>query len=308
MRLSLQEKIALIYTSAGSQRNVAALIGVSHQKIGRVLRTGQEGGYLPTSRVLTDPGLIAAVENAFEIHKDITKGQARADQLPYVADVPIFSARMLHKDGQRGDRVEAEHLHWLPDKLRDAWIAGIHASKKYAVISAGSVISMMDYNRAAQSLAKGKYRDDVKLSHATTFMISTILAAFDQTGNEAILDTLPPRFRTKEGLRSMGSPDIARIFLSLQRLQLPVILGRVQTPYVSISEGSRVDDTIANINARLNEKHAGAVGEPGTRLADRILLQVDTRNGKDAKFRSANTRASKPRKARRNQKGNKSRR
>ena len=36
--LTLADKLALIYTGAGSQRNVAALTGLSHQKVGRILK------------------------------------------------------------------------------------------------------------------------------------------------------------------------------------------------------------------------------------------------------------------------------
>ena len=39
--LTSQAKLALAITSAGSQRNLAKLLGVTHQKVGRWLREGE---------------------------------------------------------------------------------------------------------------------------------------------------------------------------------------------------------------------------------------------------------------------------
>lgn len=300
MKLSLQDKVALIYSAQGSQRATARFMGLSHQQVGRLLRIGQEGGYSPKSRVLSNEFLPLLVDQAFADHKQIVKARARADDLPYSNAVPIYSARMLFSDGMRGDRVEANHLHWLSDNLRNAWILEVKRSQKYAQVSVGSIVSLVDYNRLAQNSQKKQYRDSQQLANAKSFLIQTLLRAAEQTGSDTPLNIIPPHLRTKEGIENMGSSDIASLSRKLQSLKLGTITGRIQTPYIPMTSGFTDDDVLLNVNARLNEKHAGAVGDPGTVLADRILLQVDTRNEKDKRFRAANARPTKPRKARRN--------
>lgn len=300
MKLSIQDRVALIYSAQGSQRATARFLGLSHQQVGRLLRIGQKGGYPLNSRVLKNEFLPLIVNQAFEEHKQIVRARARADDLPFSAAVPIYSARMLFSDGVRGDRVEANHLHWLSDSLRNAWILDIKKSRKYAQISIGSIVSLVDYNRLAQNAQKAQYRDDPKLQQAKSFLLNALVRAADQTGSDAPLDIVPKHLLTADGIKEMSSSDIAQISRKLQALKLETVTGRVQTPYVPMTQGFSNDDVLMSIDARLSEKHAPAVGEPGTVLADRILLQVDTRNEKDKKFRDANKRQAKPRKARRN--------
>lgn len=158
MNLTLREKIALIYTSAGSQRNVAALVGVSHQKIGRILKAGYEGGYPLNSRVLHDPGLSAAVNVALSIHVDLARDRARRDKIPFSADVPVYYARMPKVDGTPGDRVAALNTHWLPDRVRNAWIAWIQRSRKFYAASVQSIINLKFYNNRAEKFHQGAPR------------------------------------------------------------------------------------------------------------------------------------------------------
>jgi hypothetical protein len=159
LKLSLADKVALIYTLAGSQRGAASLIGVSHQKVGRILRTGYEGGYRANSRALDDPGLIAAVNQAFAIHSQVSRQQARAHDLPFNAAIPVFYERKPLPDGRIGDRVVALHTHWLSDRLRNAWIASLQKSGKFYAASISSIVDLVLYSKRATVNQRGPYMD-----------------------------------------------------------------------------------------------------------------------------------------------------
>ena len=274
MKLSLQDQVALIYSSQGSQRATAALLGVSHQKVGRILRAGSEGGYKADGPAMSDPGLSRAVHVAFEIHKGITRGQARADGLPYSADVPVFIQRMeytpwewkptgyeIFKGGKwqpeykkgpkldahgrpvviRGDRVAAQNVHWLSDKLRNRWITTMQRTGKFDNASVGSIVDLVLYSRQADLREAAQSFDEVKSAHA-----QTILATIERN----------------------------------------IVNARVFTKYTPMHPGLNERAVIADITNKLRQKHEPATGSRGTRLADEILLQVNTKNGQAQDFRN----------------------
>ncbi len=164
MSLTLREKIALIYTLAGTQRKTAALIGVSHQKVGRVLHEQS------SDRVLKDPAFVAQVDAAFQIHKDITRQVARQHALPFDPRYPVFIQRMPFKDGTLGDRVAAMHTHWLPDHIRNAWLVAMKQSEKFVAASVGSIVNLIAYTKRADALQGKKYRDPEKRAHRDTIV------------------------------------------------------------------------------------------------------------------------------------------
>ena len=164
MKLSLRDKVSLIYTLAGSQRGIASLVGVSHQKIGRILHAPEHGGYAPNSRALTDPGLIAAVNQAFEIHRQVCKSQAVVHGLPYSSAVPIFYERKPLRDGTLGDRVAALHTHWVSDELKATFLAIMQRSGRFAAASLGSVVDLVVYSRRADKMQGRKYRDNKRIN------------------------------------------------------------------------------------------------------------------------------------------------
>lgn len=147
-------------SSAGSQRSLADLIGVSHQIVGRILRAGDEGGYKLTGYAMTDPGLIAAVNLAFEIHRDMVKGQCRAHGLPYDPEIPIFIQRMPHADGKLGDRILVDHTHWISDKILQRWLSRAQKTGKYYAASVGSVVDLVVYSKRADTEHRGRQRNE----------------------------------------------------------------------------------------------------------------------------------------------------
>lgn len=156
MKLSLQDKIALIYSLTGSQRQTAEFIGISHQKVGRLLRTGQEGGYSQTSRTLQDPSLNAAIETAFEIHKEISRQTAKDHNIPFNPQIPIYYERKPLENGVLGDRVVADHIHWVSDELKAKFLLSAQKTDKFVNASLGSVVNWVIYKNRSDDRQKAK--------------------------------------------------------------------------------------------------------------------------------------------------------
>lgn len=262
--LSLADKLALIYTSAGSQRNVAALVGISHQKVGRILK----GEYAPGSRVLNDPGLIAAIDTAFRIHTDVARAQARRDGLPFDGNLPVFYAKLPFKVTSKvekidpktgevkvdrvpvidpatgkqkvvpGDRISAQNTHWLSNDLRSAWIAKTVATRKFYAASVGSFVNLKKYNAKADARFRDKPRTEKQEKYRE-------------------------QLKAREARQIANQIDSAPIF----------------TRYVATgADGFSPQAAVNQINDQLRRKHEPATGEDGTFLAQQILLQLDTRN------------------------------
>lgn len=275
--LTLADKLALIYTGAGSQRNVAALTGLSHQKVGRILK----GEYAVDSKALRDPGLRAAIDVAFRIHTDVARAQARRDGLPFDAALPVFYSRLPMKVSKMidtvdprtgevvrakvpvidprtgrqqvapGDRVAAQNVHWLSDDLRNAWIAGKAKTKKFYAASVGSIVDIRIYKKRADAAQRG-----------------------------------PRTERQRENRRQIAEK------VNAGAINVPMF-----TRYTPLDFPARMIER--DIAEKLRTKHEPATGGPGTLLANQVLFQVDTRrmmeptsDAKPRKTRSPKTRKS----------------
>jgi hypothetical protein len=239
--LTAQDKLALAMTSAGSMRNLAAVIGVTHQKIGRWLREGQPGG---VKSIPSDAGTKSAINLVFQIHKDLARQQARADNLPFNAAAPVFMERKPLRTGQKGDRVFAEHTQFLRHELRNSVVYGAHQSKQFIHVSARSTIDLYQYARsqAVIEIAKGGSPFSVKK-----------LAGF-------IADAI-------EGKRK-------RLISEIQPHPL-------FTQYTAIYPGSDGRNAVRELNYKLREKHEPATTEKGTVLADQLLFQLVPQRQRD---------------------------
>lgn len=288
VKLSLADKIALIYTSAGSQRKVADAIGVSHQTVGRILLAASEGRSIAQYEKRAD--LMHYVDAAFDLHRDLVRTVARQHQIPYSESVPIYSERLAlrkraavfndeaifqgtpeevrryvagklvvrrdesgevisahkikpHQLGKtketilRGERVGAEHTHWVSDRLRNAWLVSQQRTGKFVSASVASVVNLRLYNRKADSRAAAA----LKSEH---------------------------RYRTKEAgkyaheLREAAKTELTR---------------KIYTGYESMSPIRPADNLISEINKKIQTRHATAISGDGTALATSIMLQLDTR-------------------------------
>lgn len=271
--LSLADKLALIYTGAESQRNVAALVGISHQKVGRILK----GEYASDSKALRDPGLIAAIDSAFRIHTDVARAQARRDGLPFDPALPVFYSRLPMKVSKMvdqvdrktgevvrvkvpvidprtgrqqvapGDRVAAQNTHWLSDALRNAWIAGKAKTGKFYAASVGSIVDIRIYKKRADANQRG-----------------------------------PRTERQKENRRQI-----------VEKLNAGAVNVPMFTKYTDLSFPASM--IARDIDGKLRTKHEPATGGPGTLLANQVLFQLDTRNMEPPR-EAAKTRIQKARK------------
>lgn len=260
MALSLQDQVALIYTSQGSQRAVARLLGISHQKVGRILKAGQEGGYRPDAPSLRDPALQSTVARGFETHREIARRKARADGLPFNAQLPVYYARLPRPVTQErvdprtgeitrvpvldpatgkprtvpGERVAAQNIHWLSDKVRAQWLGKTAATGKFAAASVGSMVNLAVYKKKGEAAQRGKG---------------------------------PRTEKAKASRRSI-----------VQKIEGGQVLSPMYSKPIPLDfPAARINREVDKV---LREKHGPATGPelPGTQLADRILLQVDTRN------------------------------
>lgn len=288
MSLTLADKIALIYTSAGSQRKVAEFIGVSHQTVGRILHAQAQGKSIAAYEKRAD--LSHQIDAALDLHRDLVRTVAAQHKIPYSEAVPIYSERMplqmravtvgdkivfkgdpaevkkylagklvVRRDERgevksahkikpqhvgratekliRGARVNAKHLHWVSDALRDKWLAAQQRSGRFISASVGSVVNRRTYNRQANERAKSS-----------------------------------PRRRTVEAAKyaeELAASNQAAV--------------RIYTPYTAMDKNHSTAAVIADINSKLQTRHAPAVGQTGTVFADSILLQLDTRPQNEAK-------------------------
>ena len=107
MRLTSHDKLALTFQTATNFSKLALLLGVSRSTATRWLKSGN----VPAHGV-------ANVDNAFKIHKDITKQIAKQHGLPYSNALPVFIHRMRKRDGMLGDHIQAPNLQYLRDAVK----------------------------------------------------------------------------------------------------------------------------------------------------------------------------------------------
>jgi transposase-like protein len=227
--LSPQDKLALALTSAGSMRQLAALMGVTHQKIGRWLREGQDGGV----KRIPDAAL-PEIDFAFSLHKEIAKDQARANHLPYTADAPVFVTRPRRTkrdpktgEGMQGERMIVSHTGFLSPDLRERVIASMHRSGQFIAVSVRSLANLYSYL-------------DIQQRYAAT-----------QSGRKIFKLSMLQPFRARE-IADPGSNARAPI----------------ATKKENISAGSDIGVAMEGIRQKLRQKHEphSAPNDVGTEL------------------------------------------
>lgn len=175
--LTLQDQVSLIYTSAGSQREVARRLGISHQKVGRILKAGLPdlGGYASVdSKAMRDPALSAIVARGLREHTKIAEAQAKADGIPFNREIPVYMRRMRTSEGTPADRTQAPFLHWVSDRVRAIWMGRMAQTKKFVAAVVGSVVNLEDYLRRQRPRGatytererKAEYRKTIKAAIA----------------------------------------------------------------------------------------------------------------------------------------------
>jgi hypothetical protein len=294
VKLTLQDRLALMMTGVKSQRELARRIGVSHQRVGRWLTIG---GTLPDgspSRVRepTDPAILAAIDRAWRDHKARVRARARADDLPYSSALPAQFERLRAPVLQRvydmetsrtytipvydsegrevfepGARVVVRRSHWMRDELRNAVLAFAHNTGRYIGASVQSLVNLNKYLKNADKI----YRSDTK----------------------GRLKGIPP---TEKSLTN-------RAIFELER-KLGVEFRPINTKMTMFGDPRiPADLAIYQIVRQLEQKHQPATfGIPGALYATEILLQTRASSDRitaerEARIREANRRADSRRRA-----------
>jgi hypothetical protein len=158
--LTAQEKLALAMTTAGSMRGLASFMGITHQKLGRWLREGYEGGI---KAIPQDAETTALIDSVFESHRDIARAEAESYGIPFDEETPVFASRKyLSKTDEfgepiLGDRVFVENTQFINSNLRQSIMYGVHESGLYYSASVRSVIELALYLQTADERI-GKFR------------------------------------------------------------------------------------------------------------------------------------------------------
>lgn len=252
MTFSTQDKLALMMTSAPSQRGLASLIGVSHQRVGRWLTIGQSApdGTPSTVRPPTDPAILAAIDNAFAIHTQLAREQARADKIPFSKDAPVFAHRLPLIDGTPGGRVVIPNTHRLSDSLRNKVIANGVKTKRYNNVSVRSTVDLKRYfQQAEKRYQSGNHRYQRGKAGSKTWAnrapLKEVLQSIQQAYKAGEIDEQDTNIRKA-----------------------------IFTPYTSMEFDPA--QVLADVNHNLAQRHQPATGEKGTEFADEILLQLKT--------------------------------
>jgi DNA-binding transcriptional regulator YdaS (Cro superfamily) len=279
--LSPQQKLAVMLTSAGSQRKLASLMGVSHQKIGRWLREGVPATIDPTTGyVIHQAGAkripddaLPAIDYALSIHRKILVDQARSDHIPYSSEVPLYAYRGIlskgENKGKKGDRVFVDNTEYISKSNRMLWLRQMYLSGKFVKANVRSTVDFVIYTkRFVQAQRKAGY------------IFGTL--------NQQIKDSMD-LFEYKH------APNAFNETTEIRKIR-PIYTMHEDFHSIRGTRQSNIDSIIAvnAIEARLSAKHSPAALSGG--FADKYLLQtqpVATERLYDVPIRSSKLRAPK---------------
>lgn len=241
VKLTSQEKLALAMTSAGSMRNLAALIGVSHQKIGRWLREGERGG---AKSIPNDKATREAIDLAFQIHKEISKEQAEIENVPFLGNTPLFPVTKPRRDGKPSDRVFIPETPFIRGETRVKIMEQAAKTKKFMSVTVESEIEAQSYleELADKEIAAGKFKGKSK---------------------KWIVRHLK-KVLTKSGV--IGNTETLKLYTKRQPLGPIWVDGKPKwdDPYEA---ANAVEDEI-------QRRHAPSANQPGGTLASSFIFQL----------------------------------
>ena len=296
MKLSIADKLALIYSSAGSMRKTAALAGLSHQQVGRILRAGLEGRSVENYETRLAP----AVDVAFDIHKDITRDTAKRHGLPYSDAIPVYTERLALK--HQGVYVDGKQVF----KGTPEQCVIVASGRKLFEVDKETGEILADFQLTQQQKKRGAERkrllgDRVGALH--THWLSNRLrdkyvtsqqksGKFYQMSVGSLVNLKLYNKQANERQRkkiSEGLPRTKRAIQGRQSIKAKIAegekLARVFTPYQAMNPQTKdpiaAQLLIAATNQVLQDRHNTAQGDSGV-IADQYLFQLDTRTDKHA--------------------------
>lgn len=167
-------------------RALARDLGITHQKLGRWLREGEQGG---VKAIPSDPFTTAGIEAGFAHHKRLTRAVAQADGVPYDPDLPVFLMRKPLKTGELGDRVFAHSTEFIHTELRTRILKSQGRSQAFFAVTIQSEIDLYLYfeELAKEELAKSpSKRRRNTVESLTADMIESFNAKYGQQGKDGM--------------------------------------------------------------------------------------------------------------------------
>ena len=250
MRLSDQDKLALALTSAGSMRNLAALVGVSHQRIGRWLREGEAGGVKAIPEQFRE-----SIDTAYKIHRDIAREQAAIDNTPYNPKAPVFFNRNILNTGEPSDRISVQHTQFIKPELRKTVLVETQKTGRVLNASIRSIVNIRLYfkNKFEKEAQQGK-----RQFKGIPAAVNSAVSAFADKHRELDIEPDEDDEDENEDEDEDDEDDTRALF----------------TPYENLSPQADPDLAARGIEKKLREKHEPATGVKGSTLADEFLFQM----------------------------------
>ena len=231
-------------TAAGSMRNLAALVGVSHQRIGRGLREGQVGGVVQIPEAASE-----AIDTAFQIYKDVAIDQARATGFPIelVEEMPIYQYTKPRRDGSKPDRMFVDHAQFLTSETRTKLFEKAAATRKFQAGTVESEANTQSYleQLALREMSQGKHR-----GRSLKWVVEHLRKVLTKSGF----------------INSLGA---------MQKIKMRT--PRAPLGPIWVDGKPRWDDpylVATDIESKLLEKHAPSANQPGGTLASGFIFQL----------------------------------
>lgn len=242
-RYTQQEKLAMMRTGYESVREMARDLGISHQKLGRWLREGQDGGI---KRILDDLFTREAINLAFVEHKNRVYLDQRARGVPPIQNAPPvwFERRKLDIEGPNGepiygDRIVVNHTEFIRGDLRQEVIRRATESQQFFGVSIRSIVDMRKYvaRYIDQEIESGK-----RSGRRRNAAIEAVTAQF---------------------MRS-----------SVSEIRQIAQIKPIYTLTQDITPGADVDMVVSGVEAKLQNKHSTASLGSKTAFADSFWFQL----------------------------------
>lgn len=305
MKLSIADKLAILYSREGSQRKVAAVTGLSHQQVGRILHNAAQG----KSNAYFEGAdwIVGGVDHAIEMQRKALREVARKQGIPYTGEIPIFATRLELRN--RVVRVDGKDIfRGPPDEVADL-LKGRPVKREYKDKSGREQtrIYRLSREQIAGAQIVRQLGDRVGSEH-THWVSDKLRAAWlarqQKTGAYYVVTVgsivnLPEymksaRHRIKEYMRQGGLSNADREAAreQLEKLNKGYAANQIEkqdrtaiiyTPHTTMDRAFAPALLAADIKAKLAQRHEPATGLPGTSLASSVIMQLDTRPAHVAK-------------------------
>lgn len=301
MKLSLADKVAILYTRHGSQRAVAKAAGISRYAVAKILSDAEQG--LKSTALESRDDVVGGLDHAIKVQRDELRKLARQQDLPFNPSIPVLAQRLELRnqailgpgkkplfvgspedckalmqgraitrpilDAKRRDTGRVRVIKLTPEQRKAADRVALLGDR----VEVANAHWMTDKLRAQWLESQRKTGAYYQASIGSDLELPLYL----KTAKQRISDYLSRGgLTTVERLKAEHELKRLNSHFAKDKVKQEDRIARIHTPYVSMDPRSIPAVFAHNIEAPLNKRHAPAVGEKG-KLATTILLQVDTR-------------------------------